>query len=106
MTEDERILMLARIGREKVIKFGTYDMREARQIYQEHPFYVRPEDIEPKSEGMIEEDVVNSMPEAGSPAEEAVPMSDEDLANQIISANFKTGMSQAEVDDFLKTLIG
>ena len=111
MDEEEiRILKLARAGREKIIKYGTYDMQAARSVYiPDHPFYVRPESLKASvveepvayavNDGMGYDDpyaAVSMEPVAPPP-----PPSDEELTAQILSSNFKSGLSQAEVDALL-----
>lgn len=94
------MLMLARLGRETIIKNGTYDVKKIRRIDSDHP-----ENYEKDRLESLEEE------EAAAPAPEPVPdepVSDEDaeaLAAQILSSNFKVGMSQNDVDDFLKGMI-
>ena len=91
-SEDERVLYLSRVGREKIFKYGTYNVTTARAITQDHPFYVKREDIpEPAAPA----------PSAEAPAPPP-PVDDPDaLASPIISSNFKVGLSQEEVDALL-----
>lgn len=77
--EELRLLRLARAGKETIIKYGTYDVVKARNIFFEHPFYVVPEEVKE--------------PESADP---------EMLAKQIISNNFRTGLSQEEVDMYMQ----
>lgn len=104
MDEEElRIMKLARVGREKIIKYGTYDMQSAKHIYiQDHPFYVMPE---PEPTSNVEDSYAydgDPMDAIGMPmVPPPPPISDEDLTAQILSSNFKTGLSQAEVDALL-----
>ena len=94
--EEERIKLLTRLGRETIIKYGTYDMDKSKLIYQEHPFYKKPEPVENEETSVGE-------PE-GVPAEPEGPMSDEEaaaLASQITGNNFKVGLTQEEVDALL-----
>lgn len=100
--EEERIRLLTRLGRETIIKYGTYDMDKARVIYQEHPFYAKPEIPEEIQEEIMPVDY--SEPE---PVSEE-PMSDVDaaaLASQIAGSNFKVGLSQEEVDAILSGML-
>ena len=104
MDEEElRILTLTRVGREKVIKYGTYDMTKARAITQDHPFYAKRDDIDEHG-NFIEDTNANS----SNVQENAEPISDEDassLAESILHDNFKSGMSQSEVDEMLNGLL-
>lgn len=82
--ERERLQILARLGRETIIKNGTYDVDQARKIDPDHP--------ERNENETVPADVSQE------------PISDEDasaLAEQILSSNFKVGMSQSDVDAFL-----
>ncbi len=82
--EKERLQVLARLGRETIIKNGTYDVDQARKIDPDHP--------ERNENETVPADVSQE------------PISDEDasaLAEQILSSNFKVGMSQSDVDAFL-----
>ena len=105
--EEERVLYLARAGKEKIFKHGTYNIMQERAITQEHPFYVKRED------GMTK---ISYIPPGTSPGQEAVaapsngaapapppaPEPDpEALAAQVLSSNFKVGLSQEEVDALL-----
>jgi len=109
MDEEEiRILKLTRIGREKIIKYGTYDIQNARNVYiQGHPFYVSPETIAPKEEEDFLEDELQSLEEDSGVTLTAPPppeLSEAELMSQIMSSNFKTGLSQEEVDALLGTM--
>lgn len=138
--DEERVLYLTRLGHEKVIKRGTYDMRNYRPITQDHPFYAyktiaeseayfrEVERLKAEEDEPIPETVSNSFNEVSSDAgisssnigmeasvdAVAAPMTDtpaaddnpDALASEILSSNFKVGMSQEEVDDFLKGLLG
>ena len=98
--EERRILTLTRIGREKVIKYGTYDMSKARAITQDHPFYAHRDDIDEHG-NFIEDTQKNA-------SVRSEPISEEDasdLASSILHDNFKSGMSQDEVDEMLKGLL-
>lgn len=96
MDEEEiKILKLTRLGREKVIKRGTYDIEKVKQIHPDHPFYAKTEE-EPEVECEANSEEVTQ------PAQEP---SEEDLLSQIMSSNFKVGMSQSEVDDFLSGML-
>ncbi len=110
--EEERVLYLTRVGRDKIFKYGTYTMAKERAITQDHPFYAKRED-EPETAagadqmsasgyGAPEYEAASSAPPP-PPVPEAPP-SDEDaaaLAAQMISSNFKVGLSQEEVDALL-----
>ena len=104
--EEERIKLLTRLGRETIIKYGTYDMDKSRLIYQEHPFYAKPEPEKEEEPETVNSDMgYNEMP-AGPAMEE--PMNDADaaaLASQIAGSNFKVGLSQEEVDALLNGMI-
>jgi hypothetical protein len=91
--ERERREVLARLGRETIIKYGTYDLDDVRKIDPDHP------------ERKPEEQQAPDAPEA---AESMEPISDEDasaLADQILASNFKVGMSQSEVDSFMNGMV-
>ncbi len=89
--EEERIQYLSRVGREKIFKHGTYTVVKERQITQDHPFYaIR----EPEPEAGPEPKAVPA-PEAAAEPDPA------QLAGQILSSNFKVGLSQEEVDALL-----
>lgn len=107
MDEEElRILKLSRIGRETIIKYGTYDMQGAKNIYiQNHPFYVVPESIEEADPY----DAVGDDFDLGQPGETMAPLpppelSEAELMSQIMTSNFRTGLSQEEVDALLGTM--
>ena len=87
--EEIRIQKLIRAGREKIIKYGTYEVDKAKRITQNHPFYVQLQD-EPAESPQVE---------AGQPQSEA------DLAASIMSSNFKVGLSQDEVDALLRGML-
>ncbi len=102
-SEEQKVLYLARVGRDKIFKYGTYTMAAERPITQDHPFYVPREQTRPiRPFDMPAEHSV-----APEPANAAAPMQSEpepdpaDLAGQIISSNFKVGLSQEEVDALL-----
>ena len=107
--EEERVLYLSRVGRDKIFKYGTYNMVQQRAITQDHPFYEKRDDITPKATyGYVppEQNAAASamaQPEAESaPVPPAPEPEDPDaLASQIISSNFKVGLSQEEVDALL-----
>ncbi len=113
--EEERVLYLARVGRDKIFKYGTYTMMQQRSITQDHPFYEQREEASPKiSYGYVPPvEGMQNVPEENTPAQEATPAQDftpapepvdadsEALAGQIISSNFKVGLSQEEVDALL-----
>ena len=153
--EEERVLYLTRVGRETIIKRGTYDVRNARPIMQNHPFYEYKSleegeaylksitsknmddddesskdmpldlaaDVSPdlsldtssdSSSGMSSDlssqEIAGNASDYGMQEENSVPeeqnQDPDSLANEIISSNFKVGMSQSEVDEFLKGLLG
>ena len=80
--EEERVLYLSRVGREKIFKYGTYTVTgDQKPITQDHPFYVKRDDEK------------ITAPEK--------PVDAETLAEQVISNNFKVGLSQEEVDALL-----
>lgn len=76
--EEERVLYLRRVGSEKIFKCGTYTVTKERTIIQDHPFYARMDNKEPDDP--------------------------ETLAAQVISSNFKVGLSQDEVDALLGSM--
>lgn len=92
--EEERIKLLTRLGRETVIKRGTYEMDKAKTIIQDHPFYKRPEESDDTT---VEDTAVDY----GEPSE----MDAAALASQIIGNNFKSGLSQEEVDALLNGMM-
>lgn len=89
--EEERVLYLCRVGHEKIFKYGTYNLVREKPITQDHPFYVRREDV-------ATSDSNGSVPVGVRAAE---PVDAEALAAQVISSNFKVGLSQEEVDALL-----
>ena len=95
--EEERIRYLSRVGREKIFKYGTYTVVKERPITQDHPFYAfrDPEEIAPAETAPAME---APAPEPAAPEPEPDPAA---LAGQIISSNFKVGLSQEEVDALL-----
>ena len=120
--EEERVWYLSRIGREKIFKYGTYTVMHDRAITQEHPFYVVRDDMAqtgpvsyvapgqpiPGTEGSTTEAAPAAT--ATATATEAAPPpppTEEDaaaLAAQMISSNFKVGLSQEEVDALLGSI--
>jgi len=98
--EEERVLYLSRVGREKIIKYGTYNVEKARPVTQDHPYYAMREDP-----GPVPFKPTLSVPpaQAAQPAPEAAPAPEDPaaLASQIMSSNFKVGLSQDEVDALL-----
>ena len=114
--EEEKVLYLTRVGREKIFKYGTYNVVQQRPITQDHPFYVKRDDVTPHvsgfyltpgAEGMPQDMQSSDMNAQTAPSESVAPsvsVSDDDpaaLADQIISSNFKVGLSQEEVDALL-----
>lgn len=106
--EEERVWYLSRVGREKIFKYGTYTVTHDRAITQEHPFYAQRDDMDmtgPVSYIPPGQDAMQGA--AQTPAESAPPpppeeeMDAEALAAQMISSNFKVGLSQDEVDALL-----
>ncbi len=101
--EDEKVLYLSRVGRDKIFKYGTYTMVKERAITQDHPFYAERTDDASMRSPMAEMAEMQRM--AGEAPQEAAPAApDPDpaaLAGQIISSNFKVGLSQEEVDALL-----
>ena len=95
--EEERVLYLSRVGREKIFKYGTYNITQQRAITQDHPFYAKREE-EPVAEP---EEYAEAAAEAPAPAEPEEEIDAEALAAQMISSNFKVGLSQDEVDALL-----
>ena len=105
--EEERVLYLTRVGREKIFKYGTYTVTQQKPITQDHPFYAPRDDMDESAAeapapqafggdmGAVE---AQNAPAAPVQQEEADP---EALAGQIISSNFKVGLSQEEVDALL-----
>ena len=108
-SEEEKVLYLTRVGREKIFKYGTYNVVQQRPITQDHPYYEMREEV-PYVHGY---DLVpgngaqqGAMPDNAAAPEAApevqdVPEDPDALASQIISSNFKVGLSQEEVDALL-----
>ena len=101
--EEERVLYLTRVGRDKIFKYGTYTMTKAREITQDHPFYAK--SAEDPGPGSADEEFVQ---EAQMPPGDMEPVmsaeaepNPEAFASQIISSNFKVGLTQEEVDALL-----
>lgn len=127
--EEERVLYLARAGNEKIFKYGTYNVVQNRAITQDHPFYVKREDGLEKisyvppgqpigAPGTPGAGAAPGVPGTGAagadaatfdtgeaapppPPPEDVPDDPEALAAQVLSSNFKVGLSQEEVDALL-----
>ncbi|MCR5475737.1 MAG: hypothetical protein K6F28_11110 [Lachnospiraceae bacterium] len=116
--EEERVLYLTRVGREKIFKYGTYNVVQERPITQDHPFYVKRDDVQPHVPGFeLTPGYGEAAPAENTPVMEAVAggpvpepahipenaMEDDPaaMASQIISGNFKVGLSQEEVDALL-----
>ena len=110
--EEERVLYLTRVGREKIFKYGTYNVVQQRQITQDHPYYEVREDMPHVSgydltpHGDAQQMTAPAEAEAPQAAPEAAPAQDppdnpDALASEIISSNFKVGLSQDEVDALL-----
>lgn len=77
--EEERVMYLSRVGHEKIFKYGTYTMVKEKPITQDHPFYAaRDED------------------DSGTQDMDAAQ-----LAQEVLSSNFKVGLTQEEVDALL-----
>ena len=98
--EEEKVLYLSRVGRDKIFKYGTYTMATERPITQDHPFYVPREQTRPIHPYDVPEEAGNEPVQVAESvqAEEPDPA---DLAGQILSSNFKVGLSQEEVDALL-----
>ena len=141
--EEERVLYLTRVGKETIIKWGTYDVKNVRPITQDHPFYEYKSIAEGEAylrkhasgEDKIDQNSKDSLGEidttlmpaddnsdafdeaqkssagslGGTSGAAAAASAENDnpdaLADEILSSNFKVGMSQSEVDDFLKELL-
>ena len=118
-SEEEKVLYLTRVGRDKIFKYGTYNMVTERAITQDHPFYemrdvtpvkvsyvapgtempsALPQGVESAAQAESTETPAESPPPPPPPEEEPNP---EALAAQVISSNFKVGLSQEEVDALL-----
>ena len=107
--EEERVLYLSRVGRDKIFKYGTYNIVTERPITQDHPFYVARDPgqkisyIPPgQTPPQPQAGASASAPASGAPAP-AEPANDdpEALAAAVSSSNFKVGLSQEEVDALL-----
>ena len=100
--EEERVLYLTRVGREKIFKYGTYNMTAQRAITQDHPFYAKRDDEQSQQAAGTFAPVESSAPiPPPPPPAEAAPEDPNALASQILSSNFKVGLSQEEVDALL-----
>ena len=110
-SEEERVLYLTRVGREKIFKYGTYNVVQQRPITQDHPYYVKRDDVQPHVCGYdLDPSRQNMQQAAEAPAPEPAPASPTDddpaaMASQIISSNFKVGLSQDEVDALLNGMV-
>lgn len=117
-SEEEKVLYLSRVGRDKIFKYGTYTIMQERPITQDHPFYEKrdpgqkisyltPEQLAAHNQGLMQPGAAVAPSEATpepSPAAGPEPVGEEDaaaLAAQMISSNFKVGLSQDEVDALL-----
>ena len=101
--EEEKVRYLSRVGRDKIFKYGTYTMASERPITQDHPFYVPREQtrpVHPFDEPAEQSAAVDNAASGPVPMTEAEP-DPEALASQIMSSNFKVGLSQEEVDALL-----
>lgn len=103
-SDKERQLVLARLGRETIIKNGTYDVDDVRHIDPDHPERNEEERLAEiaRREAQATEAEEPAVPEGPVVPDE--PLSEEDasaLAEQILASNFKVGMSQSEVDSFM-----
>ncbi len=87
MADQERLQILTRLGRETIIKRGTYDVSDVRKIDPDHIHG--------------DEETGEKELQAENSGED---MSDEELAAAILQSNFRTGMSQSEVDKLLSGL--
>lgn len=97
--EEERIQYLSRVGREKIFKHGTYTVTKERPITQDHPFYAVRQPVEEAPP-----EPTPAAPPEPAPAAPPEPAPEPDaaaLAGQILSSNFKVGLSQEEVDALL-----
>lgn len=109
--KEERIKLLSRLGRETVIKYGTYDMNNTRPIIQDHPYYQQPQFIPQQEQPYQEPSQEIYENEASYEAEPSISnalVSEDEaaaLAAQILGNNFKSGMSQADVDAFLSGIL-
>lgn len=112
--EEEKIYKLTRIGKETIIKNGTYEMYKARAIVQDHPFYdmnkvdsnalTHSALTDQGLKGDSSKESTETILEAADVLDSAPPMSDDEIASSIISSNFKVGLTQEEVDALLGTL--
>ncbi len=103
--EAERVLYLSRVGREKIFKYGTYTVTQQRPITQDHPFYAKRDDEDSAASEQFADEAAEPMSTAPEPASALPEPEEEDdpevLAAQMISSNFKVGLSQDEVDALL-----
>lgn len=106
MPDQERIQVLTRIGRESIIKAGTYDMSAVRKIDSDH---IHENDEEQAESGAEFNDGAESGAESDAVAAAGFGDNDSDsnaeaMAEAILRSNFRAGISQSEVDDILKNL--
>lgn len=118
--EEEKVWYLSRVGREKIFKYGTYTLTHDRAITQEHPFYAERDDmamtgpvsyIPPGQDAMSANPMTDASagsagtqeaaPDSAPPPPPEEEMDAAALAAQMISSNFKVGLSQEEVDALL-----
>ncbi len=108
--EEERVLYLSRAGRDKIFKYGTYNMVTERAITQDHPFYemrdvapVKVSYVSAAQQQMQMQEQMQMQQQAAPevPAEPEPELDADALAAQVISSNFKVGLSQEEVDALL-----
>ncbi len=103
--EEERVLYLSRVGRDKIFKYGTYTMVTERPITQDHPFYVARDPGQKIS--YIPPEQAQQQAQAPAESAPAAPANDdpEALAAAVLSSNFKVGLSQDEVDALLNGIV-
>ncbi len=117
-SEEERVLYLSRVGKDKIFKYGTYNIMQERPITQDHPFYVKRDagkkisyipldQIEAAMAG-AQNAAANAEATAAAaapPAPEPPADDPEAIAAAVMSSNFKVGLSQDEVDALLNGML-
>ena len=96
---NERLLQLVRAEKETVIKYGTYDLVD--KIYVGGSAQTVEDTF--SEQGDVYADQVDDYMMQVEPDNTSDDM--DDVVNQIMTSNFRTGMSQSEVDAFLAGMV-
>lgn len=96
---NERLLQLVRAEKETVIKYGTYDLVD--KIYV-GGFEQTVENTYSEQEEVYEGQADDYMMQVES---DNTSENMDDVVNQIMTSNFRTGISQSEVDAFLAGMV-